>query len=72
MLPHQLQAAWKMILHREPSAEEMAVLQRFVTSQLELVQREPGRVPAGSTARRQVLINVCQMLINSNEFLYVD
>ncbi|MFM2003964.1 MAG: hypothetical protein RI963_3390 [Planctomycetota bacterium] len=72
MLPHQLQAAWKMILHREPSAEEMAVLQRFVTSQLELIQREPGRVPAGSTARRQVLINVCQMLINSNEFLYVD
>jgi hypothetical protein len=72
MLPHQLQAAWKMILHREPSAEEMAVLQRFVMSQLELIQREPGRVPAGSTARRQVLINVCQMLINSNEFLYVD
>jgi hypothetical protein len=50
----------------------MAVLQRFVMSQLELIQREPGRVPAGSTARRQVLINVCQMLINSNEFLYVD
>jgi hypothetical protein len=43
-----------------------------VAAQLDLLYRQPDRLSSGNSASRQVLINICQMLLNSNEFLYVD
>jgi len=71
-LGHQIIAAWKHILHRAPSDEELAVLARFVPAQLELLYREPQRLSNGSTPTLQVLTNICHMLLNTNEFLYAD
>jgi hypothetical protein len=39
---------------------------------LELLYREPQRLSSGSTPTSQVLTNICHMLLNTNEFLYVD
>ena len=71
-LGRQIITAWKHILHRFPTDEELAVLSRFVPAQLELLYREPQRLSSGSTPTSQVLTNICHMLLNSNEFLYVD
>jgi hypothetical protein len=68
----QIIAAWKHILHRFPTDKELAVLSRFVPAQLELLYREPQRLSSGSTPTSQVLTNICHMLLNTNEFLYVD
>jgi hypothetical protein len=50
----------------------MELLIQFAQQQIRLLQDEPQRVPSGSTVAQQVLVNVCQTLLNSNEFLYVD
>jgi hypothetical protein len=71
-LGHQIIAAWKHLLHRFPTDKELAVLSRFVPAQLELLYREPQRLSSGSTPTSQVLTNICHMLLNTNEFLYVD
>lgn len=68
----QVVAAWDCILKRRPSDQELDALGRFVQQQLELLYREPQRLSNGNSPTRQVLINICQMLLNSNEFLYID
>jgi hypothetical protein len=71
-LAHQIHIAWNLILRRDPTHEEIQALKSFVGRQLEILYRDPQRVPPGSSPTQQVLVNVCQMLINSNEFLYID
>ena len=71
-LAHQIHIAWNLILRRDPTQEEIQALKSFVGRQLEILYRDPQRVPPGSSPTQQVLVNVCQMLINSNEFLYID
>jgi hypothetical protein len=68
----QIVVAWDTILHRRPSDNELGALGRFVQTQLELLYRQPERLSGGNSATRQVLVNVCQMLLSSNEFLYID
>ena len=72
MLGRQVVAAWDCILHRAPTDQEIDAVGRFVAVQLDLLYRQPERLSSGNSAARQVLINICQMLLNSNEFLYVD
>ncbi|MFO1066383.1 MAG: hypothetical protein U0892_21200 [Pirellulales bacterium] len=45
---------------------------QFAAEQLDELRRNPQNVSKGNTPERQVLNNVCQMLMNCNEFLYVD
>lgn len=71
-LAGQLHRAWERVYFRAPSSEEMELLIQFAQQQIRLLQAEPQRVPPGSTVGQQVLIHVCQTLLNSNEFLYVD
>jgi hypothetical protein len=71
-LAGQLHNAWIRVYFRPPTAEEMDLLVRFAQQQIQLLQAEPHRVPSGSTVGQQVLVNACQSLLNSNEFLYVD
>jgi hypothetical protein len=71
-LAGQLRSAWLRVYFRPPTADEMELLIQFAQQQIRLLQDEPQRVPSGSTVAQQVLVNVCQTLLNSNEFLYVD
>jgi hypothetical protein len=36
------------------------------------LQLDPNGIAAGSTASKQVLVNFCHSLMNSNEFVYAD
>lgn len=71
-LAGELNKAWRRVYLRSPYPDEMELLVQFAQQQIQLLQAEPHRVPAGSSIGQQVLVNVCQTLLNSNEFLYVD
>jgi len=65
-------AAWRQVLLRPPTDDELRLTMEFVHTQLTWMHKDPSSIPAGSSPGIQVLTNVCQMLINSNEFLYID
>jgi len=71
-LPAQAVRAWELALCREPTAEEVQLATNFLFQQLESLHANPKNVPPGKTATRQALANLCQSLLGSNEFLYVD
>jgi len=71
-LAAQIQRAWRLALCREPSPEEFHLAANFAARQLRVLAEDQGSVPEGSSAERQVVVNLCQMLLNSNEFLYVN
>lgn len=71
-LPAKLRTAWELSYQREPTFEEMRLVLNFVNQQL-LEMHATGRgTSPGIRPSRQVLINFCQILLTSNEFLYVD
>ncbi len=72
LLPGQIVQAWRYILGRDPSPSELQLAGNFAVAQLEELYSSAQPMPAGITPVRQVLINVCQGLINSNEFLYIE
>ena len=72
LLPPQITRAWQLALCRDPSPEELHMAVAFAAEQLCTIQSENRGVAEGETPTSQVLVNVCQMLLNSNEFLYVE
>lgn len=68
----QVNRAWQLAYVRAPRAEEWQASLAFAAAQLNELHRDKRGVATGSTPERQVLVNLCQMLLNSNEFLYVD
>lgn len=71
-LPGQIDRVWQLVLSRHPTSEELSIALEFASQQLRNLHEHAGSVPSGSSATRQVLVNLSQMLLNSNEFLYVD
>lgn len=71
-LPAQIAAAWELAYLRPPTGDELRVALQFAARQLAELHHTARGTPPGVTAGRQVLINLCQILLNSNEFLYVD
>jgi len=71
-LPAQISRAWELALGRSPKPEELTLALDFARQQLTELSQDPRGVPEGSSAVRQTLVNLSQMLLNSNEFLYVD
>lgn len=65
----QIRAAWQRILCRTPSEQELAEATAFVTTQTGDLAQQPDKQPQ---AARQALASLCQVLLGSNEFLYVD
>jgi hypothetical protein len=61
--------AWLLAYQRPILAEEQEWARAFVTQQLETMRR--GGIGEGDRALA-VLTNLCQQLLTSNEFLYVD
>jgi hypothetical protein len=54
--------AWQLVLGRLPAAGELNDAVTFLTDQ--------GRLEAGSADR--ALLDLCHVLLNTNEFLYID
>jgi hypothetical protein len=71
-LGRRIVTAWQHLLRRAPNDQELDAVGRFVQTQLDLLHRQPERLRSGSSIADQVLINICQMLLNSNEFLYIE
>lgn len=71
-LPAQAAYAFELALCRQPSPDELLLVSRFINNQLIYLQQHPEQLPKGVTPGRQVITNLCQALMSSNEFLYVD
>jgi hypothetical protein len=68
----QIIAAWQLVLARAPTESELTRVSEFARQQLTAMYLDTQAVPTGASPGLQVLTNICQMLINSNEFLYID
>ena len=71
-IPGQIIRAWQLALCRQPSPEEMQLAVSFVAEQVETLQCTPAGIPKGQTATGQVMTSLCQTLLGSNEFLYIE
>lgn len=71
-LPAQLQYAWQLALSRQPTEDELRLSLEYAANQLRELQVDPSGIATGSTASKQVLVNFCHALMNSNEFVYAD
>jgi hypothetical protein len=67
-LSAQITTAWQLALLRSPSSDEQALAAKFAARQWEL---SADAADPGARALA-VLTSLCQQLICSNEFLYVD
>jgi mono/diheme cytochrome c family protein len=61
--------AWRLVYQRNPSSEEMDVVEEYLISQIARLKSNPE---TAATAEQQALAHLCQQLLASNEFLYVD
>ncbi len=72
LLPAQINAAWEIVLSRPASNAELELSLQFAADQLALMSRDATGTLSGRSRAQQVLVNICQMLLNSNEFLYTE
>lgn len=71
-IPGQIIRAWQLAFCREPSQDELQLGIEFIAQQIETLQRDSKAIPAERTASRQAMTSLCQTLLGSNEFLYVE
>ena len=64
-LTDQIVYAWQLAYGRQPSREEVELAAQFLREQLALLK-------GNETPALQAMTNLCQTLLGSNEFLYVD
>jgi len=64
--------AWQLALCRQPSEDELQLAATFVARQLKYLQANPDKLPKNTSPAHQVMTNLCQVLMGSNEFLYVN
>jgi hypothetical protein len=80
----QIDRVFKLTYGRSPSAEEQKLTAGFLARQIPIMQQRlagdakakppmPANMPAGiDPARAAALVDLSQMLIDSNEFLYIN
>jgi hypothetical protein len=61
----QVEAAWRRVLSRRPTDDEMATAVQFLTA-------TPDALSRGERSTAAPLVDLCLALLNTNEFLYVD
>lgn len=71
-LPGQMVRAWQLAYGRLPNDAEQKFACRFLTSQLDVISVGDRKLPDGSDAELEALSSLCQALLTSNEFLYID
>ena len=64
-----VERAYGLILSRRPNEHELPACQAFLTDQIKIYIAEAMNEAA---ARSKALSDLCQMLLSTNEFLYVD
>lgn len=64
--------AWQLALCRLPSDAERELAVTFISHQIETIKTEQTKLPEKITPEQQATANLCQALLTSNEFLYVD
>ncbi|WP_437224550.1 DUF1553 domain-containing protein [Planctomicrobium sp. SH661] len=70
--PSDIARAWELTYYRQPSREELELAINFINQQLEVMALHPRQLPANVSMSRQAFTNLCQALLTSNEFLYVE
>lgn len=70
--PGQVAQAWQLAYSRLPSPAEMQLAGEFLQRQLETLAAQPRALPNNISPEQQALANLCQALLTSNEFLYVE
>ena len=68
----QIVRVWQLAYLRDPSPSELAMAMEFVAGQVQTMQTTPAAVPKDRTALRQAMTNLSQVVLSSNEFLYVE
>lgn len=72
LIAGQLSRVWQLAYGRVPSTDELELAFQFISRQLRTMREHPAAVPSGRTHVRQAMTNLCQSLLSSNEFLYVE
>jgi hypothetical protein len=62
--------AYRLALGRQPEPDEIAEAMEFIDRQANLVPHSARQL--NTAADRDALVDFCHVLLNSNEFLYVD
>ena len=73
----QIHRAWKLVYGRRPEHSEMDTALHFLSQQTQVFQSQSAyqpneKSPPKRTAEQESLSVLCQMLLSSNEFLYLD
>lgn len=73
----QVERAWLLIYARQGRSDELAAAEAFVTEQTKHFAALPayqpkGKKPPARIAEEEALAVLCQVLLSSNEFLYVE
>lgn len=71
-VPGQIIRVWQLAYCRPPSDDELTSAVQFIARQIETLDANPQAVPQGRGVVRQAMTNLCQSLLSSNEFLYVE
>ncbi len=64
--------AWLLAYCRLPSQEELNLGVSFLNRQITEMNVRSPKLPSGVSASQQALANLCQALLTSNEFLYIE
>jgi hypothetical protein len=71
-IPGQIARAWQLAFCRPATNEELTMAASFVANQIQTLHDSKTKLPEDRSPVRQAMINLCQSLFGSNEFLYVD
>jgi hypothetical protein len=66
----QIQVAWQLAFGRDPLEAEATRAASFLAEQAKPIEGAPA--PAEGSPTSDPLVNLCQVLLSSNEFLYVE
>lgn len=72
LYPEHVRRLWERVLLRAPRDDEYQLAEQFLGEQLAHLRAHPEQLAAERTAESQALANLAHVLLNSNEFLYVD
>ena len=65
--------AWHLAYHRSPGNDELVAAMAFLADQLDFIKKNPDQQKGSKIPSKVlVLVNLCQALLGSNEFLYID
>ncbi|MFY9251858.1 MAG: PSD1 and planctomycete cytochrome C domain-containing protein [Fuerstiella sp.] len=73
----QIQNAWKLIYSRNANESEISMAEHFLQQQTDALAattayKPDGKTPPKRSAPQEAMAILCQMLLSSNEFLYLD